>query len=114
MRGDIHSDELMKNMQDESLAMNGNLLSTVIHELGHWYQYQQIKANHPELSHSEIIGKERKKSRKMFAAFDKAGYDISEDISEYALKSLANEKEYGTFSEMFVLDLLGGVDYKKF
>ncbi|PKY93156.1 hypothetical protein [Facklamia hominis] len=55
----------MKNMQDGSLVLNGNPLSTIVHELGHWYQCQTIKQKYLELIHEGIMVKETQISRKM-------------------------------------------------
>ena len=114
VRGDIKSNEAMKEAQDDSLAMNNHPLSTVIHELGHWYQYQAIKAKHPELSNEEIIKKEMENSAKMIDTLSVDGYNVGEDVSRYAKISNGRNKLYEVYAEAFVKDILSENNFSKY
>ncbi|MDK6343504.1 hypothetical protein QP138_25850, partial [Escherichia coli] len=104
----------MKAAQNDTLAMNGNPLSTVIHELGHWYQYQQIKANHPEFSHEEILAREIENSKEIVDMLSAKGYNIKRDISTYANRSVINFKEFELFAEIFVRYMMNNPQFKQF
>ena len=69
-------------------------LSTLIHELGHWYQYQKIKQNHPEFRHEEILAKEIENSKGMVEKMVEDGYNIRRGVSRYALNGATGEKEF--------------------
>ncbi|KAA9242179.1 MULTISPECIES: minor capsid protein [Aerococcus] len=114
VRGDIKSNQDMKAAQNDTLAMNGNPLSTVIHELGHWYQYQQIKANHPEFSHEEILAREIENSKEIVDMLSAKGYNIKRDISTYANRSVINFKEFELFAEIFVRYMMNNPQFKQF
>lgn len=114
VRGDIKSNEAMKEAQDDSLAMNNHPLSTVIHELGHWYQYQAIKEKHPELSNEEIIKKEMENSAKMIDTLSVDGYNVGEDVSRYAKISNGRNKLYEVYAEAFVKNILSENNFSKY
>nr|DAU25541.1 MAG TPA: protein of unknown function (DUF4157) [Caudoviricetes sp.] len=114
VRGDIKSNEAMKEAQDDSLAMNNHPLSTVIHELGHWYQYQAIKEKHPELSHSDVLNKEVENAKDMVDMLNDKGYNLEKDISEYASRSYLRNIAYETFSEVFALNTLSNNEFTKY
>lgn len=114
VRGDIRSSEAMKSAQEGSLAMNGNPLSTVIHELGHWYQYQAIKQKYPQLTYTEIMGKELHNSKKMVEKMMDDGYNLSRDVSEYATLNNLKQKHFEVFAELMVHHLLGSRDFSEY
>lgn len=110
VRGDITSNAGMLDVQDNTLVMNGNPLSTIIHELGHWYQYQQIKANNPDFTHEEILSREMANSKRLVEKLTKNKYNLNKDVSKYASTSFVYGKYYEVYAEVFVKCILSNED----
>ena len=80
--------------------------SSIIHELGHWEQYNRIKVDNPKLSHVEIIEKIKENSYNLVDGLNKKGYNIRKEISEYANESSFTKPEE-VYVEMFVKNYFG-------
>lgn len=109
VRGDIKTDDQMVTAQTVGqtggLVAENNPLATVIHELGHWYQYQDAKRRFPTFDDKIIKEVLRQESRSLVDDLLSKGYNINKDISKYAGNNIfVNPEE--VFAEKFVKDIL--------
>lgn len=104
VRGDVTDDSQMLELQDETLVLSDNPLSTLIHELGHAHQFLTTKTKNKD--NSKVVEEIAKVNSEMVEKMIMDGYNIGRKISKYAsLKAITKPEE--VYAEMFVKDILG-------
>nr|DAR37832.1 MAG TPA: minor capsid protein [Caudoviricetes sp.] len=107
VRADLsENNKLIKEQQINGTSMyaySHKASSSLVHELGHWYQQQNAIKNNPNKSYGDILRLNRKESHDLVVNLVEKGYNISEEISIYAFKNRYNNPEE-VFAEKFVKD----------
>lgn len=107
VRADLaENNKLIKEQQINGTSMyaySHKASSSLVHELGHWYQHQNAIKNNPNKSYGDILRLNRKESHDLVVNLVEKGYNISEEISIYAFKNRYNNPEE-VFAEKFVKD----------
>ena len=107
VRADLsENNKLIKEQQINGTSMyaySHKASSSLVHELGHWYQQQNTIKNNPNKSYGDILRLNRKESHDLVVNLVEKGYNISEEISIYAFKNRYNNPEE-VFAEKFVKD----------
>ena len=107
VRADLsENNKLIKEQQINGTSMyaySHKTSSSLVHELGHWYQQQNAIKNNPNKSYGDILRLNRKESHDLVVNLVEKGYNISEEISIYAFKNRYNNPEE-VFAEKFVKD----------
>ena len=84
-------------------AYSNKSSSSLVHELGHWYQHQNAIKNNPNKSYADILRLNRKESQDLVVNLVEKGYNISERLSNYAKENMWNFPEE-VYAEKFVKD----------
>lgn len=85
------------------MAYSNKAESSLLHELGHWYQYQKTKKENPNFNHGEIRLNNKNDSYKFVDNLVEKGYNMNKDISEHAnINAIKNPEE--VYAEKFVVD----------
>lgn len=107
VRADLaENNKIIKEQQINGTSMyaySNKASSSLIHELGHWYQHQNAIKNNPNKSYADILRLNRKESHNLVVNLLEKGYNIREKISIYAFKNRYNNPEE-VFAEKFVND----------
>ncbi|MEZ7741812.1 hypothetical protein O3884_00955 [Gemella sp. 20925_1_85] len=107
VRADLaENNKIIKEQQINGTSMyaySNKASSSLVHELGHWYQHQNAIKNNPNKSYGDILRLNRKESHDLVVNLVEKGYNISEEISIYAFKNRYNNPEE-VFAEKFVKD----------
>ena len=107
VRSDLITDNEIIRMQQLSgrnyFAHSDKTDSSLIHELGHWYQWNKAKAEYSYMSDLELKTKIRDESDRLVEILNKKGYNIRKEISEYAGQGQQDMPEE-VFAEKFVDD----------
>lgn len=107
VRADLaENNKIIKEQQINGTSMyaySNKASSSLIHELGHWYQHQNAIKNNPNKSYADILRLNRKESSDLVENLMEKGYNIREKISIYAFKNRYNSPEE-VFAEKFVND----------
>lgn len=108
VRVDLRTDDdivAFQSLVPGELVAAYNPLSTIVHELAHWYQWEDVAKRYPGLGDralAEIIFEE---SRVLVADMERKRYNIRDKISGYAGRSVF-ENPPETFAEKFTKDAL--------
>ena len=107
VRADLaENNKIIKEQQINGTTMyaySNKASSSLVHELGHWYQHQNAIKNNPNKGYGDILRLNRKESHDLVVNLVEKGYNISEEISIYAFKNRYNNPEE-VFAEKFVKD----------
>ena len=107
VRADLaENNKIIKEQQINGTSMyaySNKSSSSLVHELGHWYQHQNAIKNNPNKSYADLLRLNRKESHDLVVNLMEKGYNISEKISIYAFKNRYNNPEE-VFAEKFVND----------
>ena len=107
VRADLaENNKIIKEQQINGTSMyaySNKASSSLVHELGHWYQHQNAIKNNPNKSYADVLRLNRKESHDLVVNLVGKGYNISEEISIYAFKNRYNNPEE-VFAEKFVKD----------
>lgn len=105
LKGNIASDALIRDQQI-GVAYPDNPLSSLVHELAHWYQYQRAKRKRKGMTPLEIQQEIYHESKLLVENMKELGYNLEKDISLYAMRSdLLGDLEE-VFAEKFVIDFM--------
>lgn len=105
-RSDIKTLEDMVAMQFEDLAMHDHPLSTMVHELGHWYQYNKQIQQKPDATGEELRVITHEMDKEIIDIIHNKGYNIDDVTSGYASESFLHERYGEVFAELLVNMLL--------
>ena len=107
VRADLaENNKIIKEQQINGTSMyaySNKASSSLVHELGHWYQHQNAIKSNPNKSYADILRLNRKESSDLVENLREKGYNIREKISIYAFKNRYNNPEE-VFAEKFVND----------
>ena len=107
VRADLaENNKIIKEQQMDGTSMyaySNKASSSLVHELGHWYQHQNAIKSNPNKSYADILRLNRKESSDLVENLREKGYNIREKISIYAFKNRYNNPEE-VFAEKFVND----------
>lgn len=107
VRADLaENNKIIKEQQMDGTSMyaySNKASSSLIHELGHWYQHQNAIKSNPNKSYADILRLNRKESHDLVENLMEKGYNIREKISIYAFKNRYTNPEE-VFAEKFVND----------
>lgn len=107
VRADLaENNKIIKEQQMGGTSMyaySNKASSSLVHELGHWYQHQNAIKSNPNKSYADILRLNRKESSDLVENLREKGYNIREKISIYAFKNRYNNPEE-VFAEKFVND----------
>lgn len=107
VRADLaENNKIIKEQQMDGTsvyAYSNRASSSLIHELGHWYQHQNAIKSNPNKSYADILRLNRKESLDLVENLMEKGYNIREKISIYAFKNRYTNPEE-VFAEKFVND----------
>lgn len=107
VRADLaENNKIIKEQQMDGTsvyAYSNRASSSLIHELGHWYQHQNAIKSNPNKSYADILRLNRKESHDLVENLMEKGYNIREKISIYAFKNRYTNPEE-VFAEKFVND----------
>ena len=107
VRADLaENNKIIKEQQINGTSMyaySNKASSSLVHELGHWYQHQNAIKNNPNKSYADILRLNRKESSDLVENLLEKGYNIREKISKYARDNMWNFPEE-VYAEKFVKD----------
>ena len=107
VRADLaENNKLIKEQQINGTSMyaySNKASSSLVHELGHWYQHQNAIKNNPNKSYGDILRLNRKESHDLVVNLVEKGYNIGERLSNYARENMWDFPEE-VYAEKFVKD----------
>ena len=83
-------------------AYSNKASSSLVHELGHWYQHQNAIKNNPNKSYADVLRLNRKESHDLVVNLVEKGYNIGR-LSNYARENMWDFPEE-VYAEKFVKD----------
>ena len=101
LKGNVADDTLICQQQ-QGVAYPNEPMSSLVHELAHWYQFQKVKHQQKNMTPLEIRQAIRHESELLVDKLEKLGYDIEKDISLYAYRSLLKNSPEEVYAENFV------------
>ena len=106
VRADLaENNKIIKEQQINGTSMyaySNKASSSLVHELGHWYQHQNAIKNNPNKSYADVLRLNRKESHDLVVNLVEKGYNIGR-LSNYARENMWDFPEE-VYAEKFVKD----------
>ena len=106
VRADLaENNKIIKEQQINGTSMyaySNKASSSLVHELGHWYQHQNAIKNNPNKSYADVLRLNRKESQDLVVNLVEKGYNIGR-LSNYARENMWDFPEE-VYAEKFVKD----------